>query len=525
MFTQARRRGPTPKDNETISELEKKAQALESIPRFIYNPDRNTYGDGALQHDQVLSVTAWLLSERPTLRQVLADKHPIILIDESQDTMKRVLGALMELNRDDSAAIALGLIGDHRQRIYLDGHKDLPSLVPGGWATPSLQMNHRSQQRIVSLVNNIWQADIMGRTQPKTGILQKARSEKSEGTVRIYVCDTNINAEDKIRMERSCAKDMSSASGDSCWLDHQHGYQLLALEHKLAARRGDFLDAYNALSLIDKEATRPQGNIENTGPAAVQILLRELPALAACKNSQGEIDDFAIIELLNRYNRLENLAKADRDFLNKLKEFHEAAKEIIEVSSNPDSTVKEILAPVIRSHLFEVDDRLRHAFRDNEDIPTTASPKESKEERRQRGWRALFDVRWAELSRYHNYLHGKSNLATHQVVKGSEFPNVMIIMDDLEAGGNLFAYDRLFGAVKLSKSDLENIENEEETSIDRTLRLLYVTCSRAQESLALVLWSSDTKAAIKRIKDSGWFSEEEIKEVPTPWLPRPVGTY
>ncbi|MNR20990.1 hypothetical protein D3C85_1378640 [compost metagenome] len=101
-------------------------------------------------------------------------------------------------------------------------------------------------------------------------------------------------------------------------------------------------------------------------------------------------------------------------------------------------------------------------------------------------------------------------LATHQVVKGSEFLHVMVVMDDKLAGGNQISYDKIFGGVQLSKSDWENVGKGKETTIDRTLRLLYVTCSRAQESLALVLWSSDPAAALNRITGSDWFSDGEF---------------
>jgi DNA helicase-2/ATP-dependent DNA helicase PcrA len=67
--------------------------------------------------------------------------------------------------------------------------------------------------------------------------------------------------------------------------------------------------------------------------------------------------------------------------------------------------------------------------------------------------------------------------------------------------------------VELSKSDTKNIEEGKETTIDRTLRLLYVTCSRAEESLALVLWSSNPKTSIERIKSSGWFEDREIEAI------------
>lgn len=92
----------------------------------------------------------------------------------------------------------------------------------------------------------------------------------------------------------------------------------------------------------------------------------------------------------------------------------------------------------------------------------------------------------------------------------------MVVMDDKLAGGNLFCYDKIFGGVNLSKSDSENINKGKETTIDRTLRLLYVTCSRAEESLALVLWSSDPTAALERVKNSGWFIGKEVEAIPSP---------
>ena len=66
-------------------------------------------------------------------------------------------------------------------------------------------------------------------------------------------------------------------------------------------------------------------------------------------------------------------------------------------------------------------------------------------------------------------------------------------------------------SINKAPTDKKNAEAGKETTIDRTLRLLYVTCSRAQESLALVLWSSDPAAAMARIKESQWFAEDEIQ--------------
>jgi superfamily I DNA/RNA helicase len=157
-------KGISKTDLRDFAEIEAEIEALTAVPKFIYHPDKDTYGDGALQHGQVLDATAWLLLNRPTLRTILQDRHPIILIDESQDTMKSVLDSLMTLAEPMGSGLTLGLLGDHRQRIYMDGHADLPGLVPPGWAKPELKMNHRSQQRIVQLINKIWAAKLAGRT-------------------------------------------------------------------------------------------------------------------------------------------------------------------------------------------------------------------------------------------------------------------------------------------------------------------------------------------------------------------------
>lgn len=200
----------------------------------------------------------------------------------------------------------------------------------------------------------------------------------------------------------------------------------------------------------------------------------------------------------------------------RLAELHDALQAFAAACSHPGSSVRDILNPVVKGRLFKLDDRLDRAFQDLDPPPPdpARSTDETIEDRRRRGFHKLFSAGWAEIGLYRAYMEGSSNLATHQVVKGSEFEHVMVIMDDEEAGGFLFSYDKLFGAVPLTKTDEANAAENKETSIDRTLRLLYVTCSRARESLALILWSSATEAALEQIKAGGWFSESEIERVP-----------
>jgi len=511
---EAKPRGITPAKQRALDEIIDEIEILRATEVFIYHPDRNTYGPGALPHNYVLDATAWLLRNKPTLQSILKDRHPIILIDESQDTMKGVLDSLMLLAEKRERDLTLGLLGDHRQRIYTDGHADLPSIVPENWATPELQMNHRSQRRIVTLINKIWETELEGRTQPTKGSAQHPRTEKAGGTVRLFLGDTSRSPEDKVLSERWCAERMFEISGLADW--NQGQYQLLALEHKLVATRGSFLDVYEAMVLLDPHAAAPSGSGDNKGPSSVQTLLNELAHLEACISNDGILNEFMATEVFRRYGRLDNIPQDYEARAARTDEILKAVNIFAAACAQPESTVADVLAPVLCASLFEIDHRLQEAYADKS--PTPPAPgrgeDESKQTRRRRGWCALFAAPWKQLKCYRNYLAGISELATHQVVKGSEFKHVMVVMDDELAGGFLIKYDKVFGGMELSKRDKDNAEAGKETTIDRTLRLLYVTCSRAQESLALVLWSSDPAAAMTRIKQSQWFAEDEIQVIP-----------
>ncbi|RCW69213.1 UvrD-helicase domain-containing protein [Pseudorhodoferax soli] len=509
-----KKNGVSDTDRRNFAEVEEEIQGYVAATTFKYHPDKSTQGPGAIQHQHVLDATAWLLHNRPTLRTILRDRHPVVLIDESQDTMKSVLDALMAVAKPEASGLTLGLLGDHRQRIYHDGHEDLPSLVPSDWATPELRMNHRSQARIVTLINTIWASQLEGRTQPATGVEQHARTEKTGGVVRVFVGATSKSKEDKALGERWCSAQMNALTGAEAWTSD--AYQLLALEHKLVAVRGSFPQVFEAMLLIDKNAAAPSGSGENTGPASVRFLLNELAELQDCFSDDGSFDEFAVTEVLRRHDRLAVLPADATARAARIDELMTAIAEFGARCSDPSSTVAQVIAPVLAARMFEPDSRLQDAF-DDESAPPAPPGKgeeETKQARMRRGWCALFAAPWVELRKYRRYLAGNSVLATHQVVKGSEFEHVMVVMDDEEAGGFLISYDKLLGGKDLSSTDKSNKELGKETTIDRTLRLLYVTCSRARESLALVLWSADPAAALGRIKASGWFTGDEICSVP-----------
>jgi DNA helicase-2/ATP-dependent DNA helicase PcrA len=83
-------------------------------------------------------------------------------------------------------------------------------------------------------------------------------------------------------------------------------------------------------------------------------------------------------------------------------------------------------------------------------------------------------------------------------------------MDDETQRGFLFSYEKLFGAKPKSKTDIEHEQQGTDSSLDRTRRLLYVTCSRAEKSLALVAYTGDPQKVRAHVLKEGWFEDSEV---------------
>ncbi|WP_218012978.1 hypothetical protein, partial [Testudinibacter aquarius] len=106
---------------------------------------------------------------------------------------------------------------------------------------------------------------------------------------------------------------------------------------------------------------------------------------------------------------------------------------------------------------------------------------------------------------------GILSFGTHQGVKGLEFPRVMAILDDSEANGFLFKYNKLMRVEALSDTDKKNIVSGKDNVLSRTARLFYVICSRAEKSLVVVAYTSDIATLKEKAVNSGWFAEDEIE--------------
>lgn len=476
-----------------IASKRKRLESLSTVRKFTYNPNGENSGKDSLNHAEVIALTAELLSSRPLLQTILIRKFPVLLVDESQDTKKELIEVLFTVQQVHKAQFSLGLFGDIMQRIYMDGKEDLGlGPLPADWLTPKKIFNYRCPRRVVKLINKI-----------RENVDQNVQEavKENEGVVRLFIADTS-RLIDKIAFEDTVCQRMVEFTNDKLWSEPKEN-KCLILEHHMAAQRGGFSNFFNALYSVDKLKT---GFLDGTLSGIKFFSEKILPLI----NSLEVNNQFSAFRILNKHSPLMVKEKFEysekpKAEIKKVKGAVDALYSLWEKGSNP--TLQSILKEVNRTGLFKVPDSLAAiADRQEKDFEPAGGDVDPIID----AWDTALASCFSEFKEYVHYISDKSRYGTHQGIKGLEFPRVIVILDDGESRGNSFSYEKLLGAKEPAKSDNDNQKKGKETSIDRTRRLFYVTCSRAEESLAIIAYTSEPTKIKNNVLAQGWFTEEEV---------------
>ena len=460
-----------------------KAQIIE---KFVYNPNGSNPEYNALKHAEVIKISAQMILENKMLQRIIAQQYPILLIDESQDTKKELIDTFFEIQRNFADIFTLGLLGDQKQRIYADGKENIEDSIPIGWEKPVKRMNYRCAKRIIQLANNIGKdIDIHAEQRP--------REDANDGLIRLFVIQQREGL-NKDEIEQNVMRIMSEQTQDAKWTTIGTEVKVLTLEHMMAARRLGFSRFFAPLYKVSKyQMTFLQGSVSE-----IEFFTKEVLPIAESIKEDGRV----ALEILKKYSPLLSGQNTEKPYELYLKCREEAIKVANLVNEN--GTIRVVVDEIIKSQLLTVPDVVRQAYM------LSPSDIEDTVEEELRAWVEVMDLPINMVRSYDDYVNHRSQFDTHQGVKGLEFDRVMVIIDDSEIKGFLFSYDKLFGVKDLSNVDLKNKENGKETSIERTQRLFYVTCTRAKNSLAVVMYTNNPERVKTETIRKGWFEENEI---------------
>lgn len=473
----------TYKANQTkINHLIERKEAKEKIDKFIYNPNGDNLKANSLNHSDVIEIGTQMMQENLLLQQIITQQYPFMLIDESQDTRSGLVDAFFTIQKNFPNDFTLGLIGDIKQRIYMDGKADIKNLIPADWEKPEKVMNYRCSKRIIQLANKI--------SSVLDGSEQQARDDAPEGYVHLFLVNS-LDVLDKNAKELDVRAKMSAITGDEQW---NSDVKVLTLEHRMAAVRLDFEDFYELFARLPKyQMSFLQGEMAEMSFFANMVF----PLITMLKEDDG----IGVLNLLKKNSPLLE-AVPNRDYPKVLEKIRKMLDEL-HSSKLGEMKVSEIIEFIQKTSLFDIPDYLLLALKSKEeDI--------DKEDAESLAWVRALQLPLEQFKAYDDYVHDITPYATHQGVKGLEFPRVLVLIDDKEAKGKLFSYEKLFEVAPLSDTDVKNKENGKESSLDRTGRLFYVTCTRAKESLAILMYTSDPDKAKQTAIHNGWFGKNEI---------------
>ena len=319
---------------------------------------------------------------------------------------------------------------------------------------------------------------------------------------------TQIN---KTAVESEIARRMAEITSDNQWFGENREVKTLTLEHHMAARRGGFSDFFEPLYQIAKFKTGLlDGNLSGIPFFSQQVL----PLVMALQSA----DRFAVARIVKKSPLVSaDTLKHSKSPMDEIHKADDAVRSLFTLwDDDNDPSLIAVLKAIATTGLIAIPDVFAPVISrpdSTEDESDADDSAEFSHDPSIDAWDKALAAPFSQLKSYVQYISDESPFGTHQGIKGLEFPRVMVILDDNEARGFMFSYDKLFGAKEPTSTDQRNVEEGKETAVDRTRRLFYVTCSRTKSSLAIVVYTVEKEKIATHLKNAGWFEDDETIDI------------
>ena len=472
-----------------------------------------------ISHDHILIVAEKMFSTYPKLCDILIDIADYIFVDEYQDTSPLVVKILLEYIQNRTKKNIVGFFGDSMQAIYDSGVGDLDSY---NLAKIQKAQNRRNPKKVIDLANK-FRND--GLVQIPSSDLTAPNMEEGnviQGVVK-FIYGNDINKLEVLR---------NSKLYRELEFDIPNKTKELRLTHKLNAEMAGFsklFELYNSdifLKLvanlkkkIDTNQVIDDGkSFEELVEEAQIVVGRGDPLIIDVVKSTPELLDFydevktySFEEVISKSkvnkdsllaykfngssSRYEAGTDRDRilrrlDLIHELLDLYKTGKhneflritkfnitssedkitlsEVMTKISVDDITIGKVIELAEGSGLISKDDLFTNFI----------------ENRGYYLWLRLKKLPFKEYINSIAYLREYVSVITQHKVKGSEYENVLVLLDN--GRWNQYNFDTLFGMGSTS----ENVQ-------DRTKKLFYVAITRAMKNLIVYMPTSDSQIIVK----------------------------
>lgn len=524
------------------------ADYFNNIYRIEYKESLNLK-NGKISHNEVLELAHYMFANYPRLCRVLRDRYPVILIDEYQDTDPLVVQILLNYisppNLPEGNKCVVGFFGDQMQSIYDSGVGDINNYTTtsGGHVYEiKKEYNRRNPQRIIDLANKL---RIDGLVQKPSSDLNAPNMDADSGMPKqgkitfiysdgeIYHDSLRRYITDNFGWEFGNSKETKELNLTHNIIANKCGFPNL-MEIFSGDKIIDYCKAIRKIadsSLIDKDLTDKSFGVvleilksrQNSGYKKPQKKQQEYidshPELweMACNTSYEKMTDIYVdnsqliddikdneddkgktssktspvikhlkkIEDAIAYYRKEQFGrflKLTDKTLHSIQERRNLKFLMDDLANTDGLSIGEVIDKADKNGIISKDDRLLSFI---EEYPYV--------------YERVRRTPYQEFRNRTEYVEGKTPFSTQHKTKGSEFDNVLIMMQN--NSWTKYNFDYLMGCEPKVKSD---------SVLNRTKKLFYVCCTRAKKHL-IVYYISPTPGVLSTAKE--WFGEENVIQI------------
>lgn len=475
-----------------IERLTAEHAALASVGLFKYDDTSfSDYGKGQIGHDDIIEIATYLFAKNATFRRITGLRFPYIFVDEAQDTFEGIVAGLNLV----CAGIGLpmiGYFGDPWQQIYDRSAGEFAP--PEGGEVIAKAENFRCSKSVIRLLNAY-----------RSDVEQYAAGDNKacEGSVEFRL----VKAEDPTEPRKRYSEDqinralaqMDAAVADWGWAGREDVVKLF-LARQMIARRLGFADL-NRLFTGDYASSRAQEAFE----AGEHFLLKPfLSTVYPLITAQEQGDGRKIINLLRRDSPAFAIDGLNAE--KSLKSMIETSNALVDQLQTlwRTGTIGAILRFCIDNQIIRPSERLcEHLNR----APRVEAFDEDLHGLDKGDWLAdsLFQMASAPVARYADYLANNAAYSTQHGVKGEEYKKVMVVYDDIEAAWNQYSFNKVLTPLTAGEP------TERQRSL--TQKLAYVSFSRAEEDLRVLMFTTDPERARSELISSKLLRPDQISVV------------
>lgn len=430
--------------------------ALKEVPSIAYSDRGAKFLEGRIFHDDLLGVAHVMFRDHALLSKVVAARFPFIFVDEYQDTDPLVVSTLLDHLLKTVRPPVIGFFGDKMQSIYPGGVGELPAPQQASLVQIRKEQNYRCSVAVIDLLNKI-----------RTDIQQEPAGANLPGAVA-YVSMVGVDPD--ADLSALAVQKVQDAFG---W-NVEGELKVLFLTHRLIARKAGYADlwaAYNSRGGFTQDRFQ-----SGEDPIAAFFVKKIEPVIQAWRTGK-------VGRTLDRLNdRALPIAGAAE------KARVKAALDTLIALIDSGATIEAVVKHLREAQLVTLYEDLEIAI----DGPVPPFEDGTPEAEHYAFMAKLLAVPYAEVSRYCSVLQNSLPFSTKHGVKGDEFQNVLVVLDDTGANWNQYSFGKLLAGTDTSESREK-----------RTRNLFYVCCSRTKDKLIVADFGAGAKVKVEALFGAG----------------------